>query len=563
MRRHYERILKDCDMRVKRSFALQVMNSSDSINYGGFRDKDGLIEPKFSIYRVTTMIACLFNKESKWYQDRLTYERILLGLDYIKRSQRENGFFDLINCNFYSGPDTAFCIKRLLPTYYFLSTYNEENSNKNNDNNKINVNCIDSELIKTSLKDIIYKGAKAMVNGGFHTPNHRWALASTLLLCYKLFGEEEFKLGADKYLIEGIDCNEDGEFAERSAGNYNRINNDAMITIAVATGDDTYYEYAKRNLNMMLTYIEPDGSIFTNNSTRQDRGKKVYPKDYYMEYLYMGVKFNDQTFLDAANNIMDIVEEKGLTTMDCLILFMIQPELIEFEHNTSNLPNVYHKHYKESDIVRCRRDSYSYSIINHSPTFLYFQHGDLTLSLKIGASFCEHRAFISQTLTQTEYGYNLSERKVGWYYLPFEKAQDTTDWWKMDNASRDKLYGPNMDFDIQITEVDGGLDIRLKTDGIDRAPLRLELAFDAGTRIESEHFIAEGIPGGGMVAKDGMVTAAKGDYAIEVGPAFGNHNFVAGKFGSEGRNPHCYTVYFTDHSCFDHTISLRAKPSTY
>ena len=58
--------------------------------------------------------------------------------------------------------------------------------------------------------------------------------------------------------------------------------------LAVATGDDAYYEPVVRNLTMMLTYIEPDDSIFTNNSTRQDRGRKIYPKDYYFEYLYMG-----------------------------------------------------------------------------------------------------------------------------------------------------------------------------------------------------------------------------------------------------------------------------------
>ena len=68
-------------------------------------------------------------------------------------------------------------------------------------------------------------------------------------------------------LKEGNDCNEDGEYAERSAGNYNRINNDAMIMLAVATGDESYYAPVLRNLEMMLTYIDPDDSIFTNNST--------------------------------------------------------------------------------------------------------------------------------------------------------------------------------------------------------------------------------------------------------------------------------------------------------
>lgn len=548
MRRHYDKIRKDSDRRVKRSFSIQNLDSSD-FGYGGFYDTDGLIEPKYAIYRVTTMIACFYNQDSIWYQDPSVYERILLGISYIKRAQRENGFFDLINCNFYSGPDTAFCIKRLLPTYQYLKTKA----------------CSSPQTIElTSLiESIIRKGADAMVDCGFHTPNHRWAIASVLSLCYRMFGKEEYHLGAKRYLIEGIDCNEDGEFAERSAGNYNRINNDAMIMLSIAYEDDSYLTHAIRNLNMMLTYIEPDGSIFTNNSTRQDRGKKVYPKDYYFEYLYLGVRLDNPVFLDAANYIMEVVEEKKLTAMDCLIQFMLHEELIDFEHEGSQIPQNYHKHYQESDILRHREKEYSYSVINHSPCFLYFQHGDFTVSLKIGASFCEHRSFLSQTLTKEEDGYHLREDKVGWYYLPFQEPQDTTDWWKMNHSKREKLLGPNMNFDLTLTECEDGLSIRIKTTGIDRAPLRLELAFDEGARIDNDHFIAEGTPAGGMVAKDGYVTASKGNYGIEVGPAFGNHNFVAGKFGSDGRNPHCYTVYFTDYTCFDHTITLRAVPSVY
>lgn len=76
---------------------------------------------------------------------------------------------------------------------------------------------------------------------------------------------------------------------------------------------------------MMLTYVEPDDSIFTNNSTRQDRGRKIYPKDYYFEYLYMGDVLQKPEFLDAANEIMAAVDRHGLKAMDCLIQFMLRP----------------------------------------------------------------------------------------------------------------------------------------------------------------------------------------------------------------------------------------------
>lgn len=542
MKKHYERVLLDADNRVDKSFAMQVMLPEDSFDFGGFRDNDYLVEPKFAIYRVTTMIACYFNHDSKWFGNKDVYDRVLLGLAYIKRAQRENGFFDLINCNFYSGPDTAFCIKRMLPVYCYL-LYHEASS--------------ESEKIINLMKPIIYSGATAIMHGGFHTPNHRWAIASALTFCSHVFKEQKFADAAIPYLNEGIDCNSDGEYAERSAGNYNRICNDAMIMLAVATGDDKYYEYAARNLNMMLLYIEPDDSIFTNNSTRQDRGNKIYPKDYYFEYLYLGYKLHNEKFLKAANYIMSILDEHNLTSMDCLIHFMNLPELISFEYEGCGIEKSYSKHFKDSNLVRCRINDYSYSIVNQSSSFLYFQHKALTVSVKIGGSFCEHRAFVPDLLVPEDNGYHLSQTMVGWYYLPFDEPQDTTDWWKMNNAGRKKLLGPNLEYNVDVVEAENGVDLHIKTSGIDRAPLRIELAFDGDCLVENNINTIQGAPGSCLLVKSGDVRVTKDDSTITVGPAFGAHQYTAGKFGSESRNPYCFTVYFTDFTCFDHVISFR------
>ena len=166
-----------------------------------------------------------------------------------------------------------------------------------------------------------------MARGGFHTPNHRWAIASNLMECFDIFGEERWRARAQEYLAEGIDNNEYGEYAERSAGNYNRVNNDAMITLAKRTGDHQYYEYAVKNLRMMLNYVEPDGTMFTNNSTRQDRGVKVLPRNYYLEYLEMGDMFGIPEFLDMANFIIDSALAHGRRTPDVLMHLMAEPHL--------------------------------------------------------------------------------------------------------------------------------------------------------------------------------------------------------------------------------------------
>lgn len=77
---------------------------------------------------------------------------------------------------------------------------------------------------------------------------------------------------------------------------------------------------------------------------------------------------------------------------------------------------------------------------------------------------------------------------TGWYYLPFEEKPETSDWWKMDHTKRAQLHGPDMIFDVEVTEAENGIDVHIVNTGIDRAPLRVELAFDAGCRVETEQF---------------------------------------------------------------------------
>ena len=138
------------------------------------------------------------------------------------------------------------------------------------------------------LIHLIETACEGICAGGFHTPNHRWAICAFLKHAAKITGREEFSRRADEYLNEGLDINEDGEFAERSAGNYNQVNDDQMIRLYMATGDRHFLEAAEANLRMMLKYIDPDDSVFTNNSTRQDYGRKVYLNTYYMLFKLVG-----------------------------------------------------------------------------------------------------------------------------------------------------------------------------------------------------------------------------------------------------------------------------------
>ena len=541
MRRHYEKMVKDTEKRVQHSLEMQISYGSDQ---GGFCDNNGLVHAKYTIYRLTTAVAAYCNEDSIYYQDPMVLKMIVTALHYVSKKQHEDGLFDLISCNFHSAPDTAFCIKRLLPYYRCFKKTAETSEEK---------------AILEKMEKIIRHGAEGLKKGGFHTPNHRWAIASVLLECWKLFGDEELKSQAYRYLNEGIDCNEDGEFAERSAGNYNRINNDAMITIADSTGDDSYYEYAVRNLWMMMTYMEPDGSNFTANSTRQDKGKTIYPKDYYIEYLDMGLRRGITEFLDMANTIFDIIEEKGLTTPDMLIHLMNRPELRELEYDGRIKNWQFERFYKESGIVRIRNNNTSCTLMSGKSGFLNFSNKTIHLEMKLGVSFCEHRAFQAELLHKEEAGYQLSQTMRGWYYLPFKDKSETTDWWKMDHSSREKLEGPDMTIEVNAMPTEDGIELHIKTEGVPDAPMRIEMAVNGAELLQNDSFAIPVTLGESMVLKQGTAVFSNGTDTLEIGPGFGTHLYTAGKFGSEERSAYAFTLYFTDYTEFDHVITIRSR----
>jgi hypothetical protein len=309
---------------------------------------------------------------------------------------------------------------------------------------------------------------------------------------------------------------------------------------------------------MMLTYWEPDDSIFTANSTRFDKDRLVYPEGYYWFYLYLGAKYNIPEFAAMANYTFDIVREKNILSPNVLIRYMLHPELIDFESDVCGTPTQYHAYYADSGIARVRREGYTYTVMKDKSNFLYVHNGDIKLAVKIGGSFCEHRAFKAETMEMDETGaFHLHQTMRGWYYLPFPEKPATSDWWQMDNASRPKKLGPDMDIDVTVRETEDGIDVDIRTSGVEGAPWRVELAFSGIDRISNDHMTMPVRGDEVLVLKDSFFTVSNAVSTMEVGPAFGVHHFTDGKEDSEAKTPGAATVYLTDYTAFHHTISIR------
>ncbi len=542
MRAHYESMLRDTEKRARRAMKTQNLEGN-SPYYGAFVMPNGVYMQKHALYCIADIAAVYCNPDAGCYHDETMLASMLRGLDYVSAQQHENGLFDYITCNFFSAPDTAFCIGIILPALQYLKGLKSRTEGE--------------QQLHDRMDAIVHAGGRGLLEGGFHTPNHRWAIASLLATCGKMYGEEDLTQAAQIYLNEGIDCNADGEYSEKSAGNYNAVNNEAMLLLAAALEDDSFEQHVIRNLRMMLTYWEPDDSIFTANSTRFDKDRLVYPDGYYWPYVYLGAKYHIPEFAAMANYTVAVLRERNLLTPNVLIHYMLHPELIDFESPLCGKPEHYRAYYPESGIARVRRGRYTYTVMRDKSNFLHVHNGDIRLAVKIGGSFCEHRAFKAETMEEAEGEFRLHQTMRGWYYLPFEEKPATSDWWQMDNAARKKKMGPDMDIDVVIREADDGIDVEVKTSGVEGAPWRIELAFSGIDRIANPHMTMPVHGDEVLVLKDSFFTVSRGHASMEVGPAFGTHHFTDGKEDSETKTPGAATVYCTDYTEFHHVISIR------
>jgi len=56
MKAHYLKMIKDSELMVKRFLPEQILEPEHEY-FGGFRDPDGLVQAKYTIYRINTMMG--------------------------------------------------------------------------------------------------------------------------------------------------------------------------------------------------------------------------------------------------------------------------------------------------------------------------------------------------------------------------------------------------------------------------------------------------------------------------------------------------------------------------
>lgn len=556
MKRYIDYLIRSEEHRVDEMLFLQIKDKND-LCYGLMRGD--VIEAKPTIYMMATALALYFNSRSRYYKSEKLMEALQLAADGVARVQRKSGYIDYPCCNFFSAPDTSFCYKRLNDGYRLMKKYQD---------------VADTTILQKKYLAIMRMAAEAIRDGGFHTPNHRWGICAALMQAAKLFADDtEFaKSLMDRtvlYLQEGIDGNSEGEYAERSTGNYNAVVNNAMMAMYQCSKDVKYLGYVERNLNMMMYYIEPNDMVFTQNSTRQDQGEEIFMDKYLYQYMYLIAYDGTDGFIKltpeeharfdgAAHQIIKGCAETGRQAPNCLHLLMIYDKTLDYTFENCGFLKTYHKLFKEAGVLRVKKENYSYTVMKNRSAFLYFNVNGLEAFLKIGESYCEIRNFVPDEMDVQEGKTVLSHTARGWYYLPWKEKQNTSDWWQMDHKKRDLMITSDLHTQVVITELADGLEISVDTDGLERLPLRMELCVPSETTLENDHFCMETVAGKSMVLSDDYVTMTKGLTSIEFGPGACEHHFK-GHYSGEEVNADGYTIYCNTYTPTKRVYTLKVK----
>ncbi|MDF2908226.1 MAG: hypothetical protein K0R34_3547 [Herbinix sp.] len=541
MERYIGKLLHSAEKRVV-DFIRNQVKDPDRRDFGGL--KMPMVDVKPTVYALTTAVAVYLNGDSSFYHDANLLEVMNRALDFVALCQREDGSFDYPTCNFKSAPDTAFCFKRLIAAYRLLLKYDTESTIE----------------LKEKYFVILCRALEAIRNGGFHTPNHRWAICAALMQGANLLAgkptAERYLARAKEYLAEGIDQDEDGQYAERSTGGYNAVVNNAMLAMYEESKDATYLGIVERNLHMMLTYVDPDDTIFTQNSTRQDQGKTEFMDKYFYQYLYLAsVSFNAE-FDAAAHKIIKDCIERGSEAPDCLHYLMLNDRMRDYRFLGYGFMDSYRCFYPNPGVMRVKTPKYGYTLLKDNGVFLFLKVRETLIYVKLGESFCAVRNFIPQTMEVSEGEYTMTSKVKSWYYLPFQDYKGTNDWWKMDHSKRELLQDCEVDITVTMKELEDGLQLNMKSEGLDMLPLRLCICIPAGSTLENEHFYLQAEKGSGMILRDGYLHLTHNQNHIQIGPGFGTHEFP-GHYSGEDKNDMGYTIYFNDYTPCDKTITFR------
>jgi hypothetical protein len=540
---------------------------------------------------IMALSAAYVNPVSKYHHDASLPP--LIEKDAVDLAARQNpsGLYDSGNLD--SPPDTGFMVDGLCKAQMLLL---QDDSSA-------------TAGIRRILESIIRKTAPGMLSGGIHTPNHRWHVCSTLAHINALYPDAAYLRRIEDWLGEGIDVDQDGQWAERSSNYNSAVNNPAMMNLALLLKRDEFFEPLRKNLEMTLYYVEPGGLMETVASRRQDqrRGSRNSIHSYYSLYRLLAIVDGNGVFASMARYIeQNFMRELARSTgrNSALVNLLTEPVFGSKLPELRPLPENFEKVFPNSKLVRIRRGDLTATInggndaglgrgfasgLATNPAFFRMTKGKVVLdSIRMTPAFFNTGFFFPDEFIPIEDGYILRETRKVPYHLPLPKEYRKSDgqylltpdgrfYSKLDFPNRPKDYKTIVNT-VTIRENNGSFTLDFDVSGYEGVPVTVELCFRRGGTFDGVALTGSGnAPGGVPDGRAGRqmqndpesfrMDETMGSYTVEGSTLeFGPGVYEHSRLGMEGEQFSVYNgelkadglrVYMTGTTPFRHTLQLK------
>ena len=536
----YESLLPLLDDRVASILSRQILDRSLP-DFGGFVD-DG-VAGGTGVGQVVPLCYAYLMEGSAHFRSTEILERILLGAEFGRRIRRESGRFDLVVTNFDSAPDTGFLVQSMAPVVAAAREVADDAG---------------AGEIAEALGELIRTAAPGMAEGGFHTPNHRWVLVSALAQARALFPDLDVMDTIEAYLAETIDINADGEYTERSTGVYNAVCNRSLRIAATVLDRPELLDPVRKNLDLSYHLLHADGTVVTNLSQRQDRGTQTIPVGLVDSYYAMA-RMEENGFHAAVADWLFDLEPGGPPWT--LHPFLEHPEWREDNLKREPLPDSYSKVYPVSAIWRVRRGRLSATTASGITSAFSLKYGEAELTaVQVCATYYGTGQFVGEDLREEEGGIRITHPGRGWhydspgYFHPLGEPVDQTHWEEARWRRRFSAVPP-LAMDLTVKEVQGGFDLRIVADAMDRVPLQIACDFAPGGELDFDSVAVQGIAGQTAFLKTGYATYHVGGDAIAVGPGAYAHRMWQMRWSEQ--SPEAFRILITLLTPVDRTLEIR------
>ena len=516
-------------------FAAQIVDTSKKA-YGAIKDSEEIPNVQSSGHFIAKAAIALANPESQYYQSADLLKKVGLAAQYLLHAQHADGTIDLLSTNFHSPPDTAFSVEKLAPAYVFLKASQTKGV----------------EPVLTALKTFLQRAGESLIVGGIHTPNHRWVVSAALVKLNELWPDPRYITRVEQWLLEHIDLDPDGQYTEKSTGGYTPLVNRVLITIAKGLNKPEIFDAVRKNLNMTMYYVHPNGEVVTEASNRQDKGTIGTLENYYYSYRYLALLDKNGEYAAMCRLIEKTCFPKMVGSLDA---YLEDSSFWRELPGSKALPDSYAKAFPHSGVVRIRRGNWDATLLSNNAGFLTFQKGNAVLqALRIAASFFGKGQFQSAEIKQEGEAWVLRSKLDGPYYQPYpvDQIDPTGNLDKMPRSNRQKSEVQHLEYTVKITEINGGIAIDFDLSGTDGVPVSLELILRPGGELG-------GVKAHASKPKAFLLSAPSGSYtqggdSIQFASGLVEHQAVQLRGALPAMD--APTVYLTGFTPFKHRITL-------